>query len=64
MAIIKRDGVQVIPEIPDDQVLGWFMEQKNQSMAYHIKYDGYTVEYSDGRVVDKDSPEYRSYNLP
>lgn len=63
MAIIKRDGKQVVQPIPDKDVLGWFMENKTQSMAYHVKYDGYSVEYSDGTVVDKDSAELRNYNV-
>lgn len=61
MAKIMRDG-KVEAEVPDAEVLPWFHHHHSYSMAHAIKYEGYSVEYSDGTVEDKNSEHIRNWD--
>lgn len=52
VAIIKRDGQEIDRvESTEAAIISWFMKNTNQSTAYALKYDGYSVTDEDGQSL-------------
>lgn len=61
MATIKRDN-EAVAEVADADVLPWFHKRHGYSMSHALKYEGYSVEYSDGTVEDKNTDHVKNWD--
>lgn len=55
--LIKRDGTQIAEVADSNEAFVWILKHQNNSVAYALIWDGYTVHNEDGTLCPGFEPD-------